>query len=87
MAWVLAAGGGILASVSGAFYCNLLLALNRESDCLRLLLASTSFRLSILVLANSSGDTLWLRAALVGLAWPTLALEWWLVGNWLRKEV
>lgn len=82
--WLLAAGGGFLATVSASFYCDLLSALGREKDCARLVAYSTAARVAVLCAVTFSGDAAWFRLSLTILAWPTLALEWWLVRRWLR---
>lgn len=85
--WLLAAGGGFLATISASFYCDLLSALGREKDCARLLAYSTAARVAVLCMATFSGDAAWFRLSLTILAWPTVALEWWLVQRWLRAPL
>jgi len=85
--WLLAAGGGFLATISASFYCDLLSALGREKDCVRLLAYSTAARVAVLCLVTFSGEAAWFRLSLTMLAWPTVALEWWLVQRWLRTPL
>ncbi len=82
--WLLAAGGGILASVSHSFYGNLLIALNRETTCFRLSAFSAGFRLTAMAALAFTGHGEWFRLGLTLLPWPTAALEAWLVGRWVR---
>jgi hypothetical protein len=86
--WLLAAGGGTLATVSASFYCNLLLALGRERDCLRLMVFSTAARLLILGTCSLGTDLGLFSFASATLALPTYLLESWLVRRWLsaRKQ-
>jgi hypothetical protein len=83
MGWLLAAGGGALAMVSASFYGNLLVARNRTAACFRLFLISAAFRVAILAgLALAPGEQVF-RLGLTLLAWPTAALEWWLMRRWV----
>lgn len=74
--WILATGGAVLASVSAGFFCNLLIAENRERVCLRLMLLSAGFRLTVIALLSFSGNLGWLQAGLSLLPWPTVLLEY-----------
>ena len=83
MNWLLAAGGGALATVSASFYGNLLVARNREAACFWFFLGSTAFRVVLMAgLALASSEQAF-RIGLSLLAWPTAALEWWLVQRWV----
>ena len=85
MRWLLASGGGALATVSASFYCNLLLAQNRERACFLLLFASTAFRIALLAALALTLNEEGFRHGLSLLAWPTAALEWLIVRHWLRS--
>lgn len=84
MGWILAAGGGILATLTAPLFCNLLIARNREAACVWLTAASGIFRVAILA-ALAAAKPEWFRAGLVWLPWPTVALEWWLTRRWLAR--
>lgn len=79
MDWVFASGGAALATVSAAFYCNVLVALRRERACFHLLLWSTAARLIVMAALAWADGGAWFRIGLACLAWPTAVLEWWLV--------
>lgn len=84
MDWVLAAGGATLAAVTGPFFCNLLIARDRERDCLRLTAASSALRLVLLgALAAAPGENTF-RFGLALLPWPTVGLEYALARRWRR---
>ncbi len=84
--WLLATGGAMLATVSGGFICILFIAQNRERACLGLIAISVAFRLAIVLSLAFLADATWFRLGLSVLPWPTLALEWWFVGNWCRRH-
>ena len=85
LSWLLAAGGATLASVSSAFYCNLLLAVNREKACLILTLASAALRLGLMAALAWSGNVEAFRFGLAILAWPTVLLEYVLTRELLLR--
>lgn len=74
--WLLATGGAALAATTTQFYHNLLLAQNRESDCLRLSILSAAFRLAAMGAGAAAGGPTF-RLTLIVLPWCTLGLEWW----------
>ena len=75
-AWLLATGGAALAATTTQFYHNLLLAQNRNSDCLRLSMLSATLRLAAMGAGAAAGGPTF-RLTLIVLPWCTLALEWW----------
>jgi hypothetical protein len=78
MDWLLAAGGGTLATISSGFFCNFLVAVNRETECFHLTLLSGGFRILLLSIVTLLGRPDLFCLVLVVLAWPTATLEWWL---------
>ncbi|MSU47585.1 MAG: hypothetical protein EXS37_00555 [Opitutus sp.] len=85
MEWLLAAGGGTLATVTCPFFCNLLIARNREQECLWLTGISAAVRISVIAGLAWVGNVEMFRTGLTVLAWPTAVLEWWLVCRWLAR--
>jgi O-antigen/teichoic acid export membrane protein len=83
--WLLATGGATLAATTTQFYHNLLLAQNRESDCLRLSLLSATFRLVAMGVGAASGGRMFCFV-LIALPWPTVALEWWYTRRCLEAD-
>lgn len=86
MNWLLATGGALLATVSVAFFCNLLVACDRARLCLPLTAVSLGLRLLVLAALTCQGNTEAFRTGLALLTWPTVVLEAWLVRRWLARE-
>ncbi|MEO5961698.1 MAG: hypothetical protein ABIZ49_09590, partial [Opitutaceae bacterium] len=78
--WLLPTGGAALAATTTPFYHNLLLARNREGDCLKLSLLSAAFRLGAMAIACAVSASAF-RVVLIALPWLTVALEGWYVGR------
>ena len=86
MNWLLAAGGGALATVSASFYGNLLVARKHEAACFWFFLGSTAFRVVLMAALALAFSEQAFRIGLSLLAWPTAALEWWLVQRWIGGQ-
>jgi len=84
-AWLLATGGVSLAATTTQFYHNLLLAQNREPDCLRLSILSAFFRLTAMTAGAAAGSRAF-DLTLIGLPWLTVILEWWYVRRRLAAK-
>jgi O-antigen/teichoic acid export membrane protein len=84
--WLLATGGATLATVSSSFYCNLLVAGERQRCCLPLMLASALFRIALPVAAAMTGGERAFQLTLAFLAWPTALLEHGLAHVFLRQK-
>jgi hypothetical protein len=74
MDWLLATGGAALAATTTQFYHNVLLAKQREPDCVKLSIASAAFRLVAMAAAATWGIGAF-RVVLIALPWLTVALE------------
>lgn len=84
MDWLLATGGAALAGVSGVFFTNLLVARDRERDCIPLVAVSAGLRVAAMAGLTLLGDEPAFRLGLAILPWPTLLLELWLTGRLLN---
>lgn len=85
MDWLLPTGGATLAAVTGPFFCNVLIACNRQADCMRVTAASAALRVGLVGVAALAGNETAFRIALALLPWPTAALEWWYTRRLLRR--
>ncbi|MBI5690653.1 MAG: hypothetical protein HZC55_11215 [Verrucomicrobia bacterium] len=86
MAWILAAGGSIIATLSTPLFCNLLVARGQAQACVGLSVASAALRLLLLGALVAWGDSEIFRLGLCLLPWPTVALEWWLAHRWAKLD-
>ncbi len=84
MGWVLATGGGALASITAPLFCNILLAKQQSRACLWLTALSAIYRVGAIAFAARFGGETAFRWALAVLPWPTVALEYILLRRWLR---
>ncbi|HUR57469.1 MAG TPA: hypothetical protein VM029_07155 [Opitutaceae bacterium] len=83
--WFLATGGAGLAATSGQFFSNLLLARNREADCIKLSAISCALRLAIMA-AGCAAGVAGFRSSLIALPWLTLFVEWCYVRRRLGRQ-
>jgi len=77
--WILAAGGGVLATLSLPCVCHFLAAIGRQSSCTYFGAISAGLRLAVLATLAAAGHTEAFRNGLCLLPWLTLAVDWWLV--------
>ena len=84
--WIMAAGGGVLATLSTPFFCNLLIARNRQQACVWLSASSTAFRFAVLAGLAFFSSREAFRLGLCLIAWPTVVLEWWLTRRWVGAQ-
>ncbi|HVS51837.1 MAG TPA: hypothetical protein VHD62_05725 [Opitutaceae bacterium] len=84
--WIMAAGGGIAATLSAPLFCNLLIARDHARACFRLNAISAAFRCVLLAGLVFFGGRAAFRLGLVFLPWPTVALEWWLTRRWAAER-
>ena len=80
--WILAAGGGVLATLSLPCFCHFLVATGRQASCTHLGAISAGLRLAVLTALATLGNTEVFRTGLCLLPWLALAADWWLVRRW-----